>query len=287
MGRNTAAGLWQQDAAGKEAELAAADGNEQGNRQCERQAEKMKTFSMTDVGRRREMNQDYIYASETPVGNLPNLFIVADGMGGHNAGDFASRYTVEHVVEAVRGSGLCEPVSLLGTALRQVNAELLALAGENPRLRGMGTTFVAATVVSGCLYVANVGDSRLYLVNQNMIQVTKDHSLVQEMVRMGEMNQRQARVHPDKNIITRAVGAMRDLKADFFEVNLKPGDRILICSDGLTNMLEDSEIRQIISSQHDLPSTVRQLVGAANENGGKDNISVIIIDPFSDEVKRC
>lgn len=80
---------------------------------------------------------------------------------------------------------------------------------------------------------------------------------------------------------------MRDLKADFFEVNLKPGDRILICSDGLTNMLEDSEIRQIISSRHDLPSTVRQLVGAANENGGKDNISVIIIDPFSDEVKRC
>lgn len=247
----------------------------------------MKTFSMTDIGRRREMNQDYIYASETPVGNLPNLFIVADGMGGHNAGDFASRYTVEHVVEAIKGSGLSEPVSLLGTALRRVNSELLVLAGENPRLRGMGTTFVAATIVAGCLYVANVGDSRLYLINQNMIQVTRDHSLVQEMVRMGEMNQCQARIHPDKNIITRAVGAMRDLKADFFEVNVRPGDRILICSDGLTNMLEDSEIRQIIGSRNDLPDMVRQLVGAANENGGKDNISVIIIDPFSDEVKRC
>ena len=247
----------------------------------------MKTFTMTDVGRRREMNQDYIYTSENPVGNLANLFIVADGMGGHNAGDFASRYTVEHVVELIAGSGLSGPISLLGTALRQVNAELLALADGNPQLKGMGTTFVAATIANDCLYVANVGDSRLYIVNHDIVQVTKDHSLVQEMVRMGEMNEEQARIHPDKNIITRAVGAFKEIKADFFEVQLGIGDRILLCSDGLTNMLRDSEIRNIMCSQRDLAKSVELLVKAANQNGGKDNISVIIIDPFSDEVKRC
>lgn len=242
---------------------------------------------MTDVGRRRTMNQDYIFVSETPVGNLANLFIVADGMGGHNAGDFASRYTVEQVVRIIADSGLSGPVSLLGTALRQVNAGLLALAEQNPQLKGMGTTFVGATIVQDCLYVANVGDSRLYIVNQEIVQVTKDHSLVQEMVRMGEMNPAQARIHPDKNIITRAVGAVREIKADFFEVNIRQGDRILLCSDGLTNMLEDREIRRIMCSRRDSVGIVEQLVGAANQNGGKDNISVIIIDPFSDEVKRC
>ncbi len=247
----------------------------------------MKTYSMTDIGKRREMNQDYIYSSETPVGNLANLFIVADGMGGHNAGDFASRYTVEHVVSAVKESGLTEPVSLLGEALRRVNAELLGLAENSPQLKGMGTTFVAATIAGNCLYVANVGDSRLYVVSEGIIQVTKDHSLVQEMVRMGEMNQAQARVHPDKNIITRAVGAFRDIETDFFEVSLRPGDRVLLCSDGLTNMLEDGEILRIMTSQPDPAESVKRLVEAANQNGGKDNISVIIIDPFSGEVRRC
>lgn len=247
----------------------------------------MKTFSMTDIGRRRGMNQDYIYTSDTPVGNLPNLYIVADGMGGHNAGDFASRYTVEYVVKAIASSGLTEPVSLLGEALREVNAKLLKLADTNPQLSGMGTTFVGATIAGDCLSVANVGDSRLYLVSQEITQVTRDHSLVQEMVRMGEMNADQARVHPDKNIITRAVGAFKEIEADFFEVSLRQGDRVLLCSDGLTNMLEDSEIRKIICSQGDTERSVKRLVAAANENGGRDNISVIIIDPFSDEVKRC
>ncbi len=247
----------------------------------------MKTFSMTDVGRRREMNQDYIYTSETPVGNLANLFIVADGMGGHNAGDFASRYTVEHVVKAIADSGLSGPIALFSEALRQVNADLLALAANDKRLQGMGTTFVGATITQDCLYVANVGDSRLYIVNEEIVQITKDHSLVQEMVRMGEMNQAQARIHPDKNIITRAVGAFRETEADFFEVRLRHRDRILLCSDGLTNMLEDSEIRRIMCSQRDIVESVERLVAAANQNGGKDNISVIIIDPFSDEVERC
>ena len=247
----------------------------------------MKTFSMTDAGRRRKVNQDYIYTSEVPVGRLPNLFIVADGMGGHNAGDFASRYTVEHVVKVISASTLSEPAALLGDALRQVNGGLIALADGDPGLKGTGTTFVAATIVQNRLYVANIGDSRLYIVNQSITQVTRDHSLVQEMVRMGEVRQEEARSHPDKNIITRAVGAVQDLVVDFFEVELGSGDRILLCSDGLTNMIEDSEIRRIMCSQRDIAESVEQLVYAANANGGKDNISVIIVDPFSDEVKRC
>ncbi len=247
----------------------------------------MKTFSMTDIGRKREMNQDYIYTSETPVGNLPNLFIVADGMGGHNAGDFASRYTVEKVVEAVAASPLAEPIALLKDALVRVNNSLLQMAQEHAHMKGMGTTFVGATIAQNLMSVANVGDSRLYLVNQGIVQVTKDHSLVQEMVRMGEMNQEQAKVHPDKNIITRAVGAFQTIEIDFFEVAIGPKDRILLCSDGLTNMVEDNEIRRIMCSQRDIAESVERLVAAANENGGRDNISVIIIDPFSDEVRRC
>ena len=242
----------------------------------------MKTFSMTDIGRRRGMNQDYIYTSETPVGNLPNLFIVADGMGGHNAGDFASRYTVEYVVKAIAASTLCEPAALFGEALRQANADLLGLADSNPRLRGMGTTFVGACVAGDCLHVANVGDSRLYIVNQSITQITRDHSLVQEMVRMGEMNQDQARVHPDKNIITRAVGAEDTVKADFFTVRIEKGDEILMCTDGLTNMLEDEEIRMILDGARDIVEKVQELVQAANEKGGRDNISVILMESLDE-----
>ncbi len=233
------------------------------------------------------MNQDYIYTSEVPVGNLPNLFIVADGMGGHNAGDFASRYTVEHVVKAISASALSQPVAVFAAALEQVNRNLMQLAGITPGLRGTGTTFVAATVVQDRLYVANIGDSRLYIVNQAITQITKDHSLVQEMVRMGEVKQEEARTHPDKNIITRAVGATEEIMVDYFEVALSPGDRILLCSDGLTNMIEDSQIRTIMCSQRDIAECVERLVETANTYGGKDNISVIIVDPFSDEVKRC
>ena len=246
----------------------------------------MKTFSMTDVGRRREMNQDYIYTSETPVGNLANLFIVADGMGGHNAGDFASRYTVEHVVKAIADSGLSGPIALFSEALRQVNADLLALAANDKRLQGMGTTFVGATITQDCLYVANVGDSRLYIVNEEIVQITKDHSLVQEMVRMGEMNQAQARIHPDKNIITRAIGARDYVEADFFNLELHTGDMVLLCSDGLTNMVDDETIFRILKCGGSLEDRVEELVRVANQNGGKDNISVIVIEPLADEVEH-
>ena len=227
------------------------------------------------------MNQDYIYTSETSVGNLPNLFIVADGMGGHNAGDFASRYTVEHVVEAVKSSGLTEPVSLLGEALRQTNSSLMELAEKDPHLRGTGTTFVAATIAQGRMSVANIGDSRLYIAGQRFEQITRDHSYVQELVRRGKLEPKEARLHPDRNIITRAVGGGPKIEIDFFEVELKEKDRILMCSDGLTDMLEDGEIAKIIEDGAETGDMIDELIRMANEHGGNDNITVILTDPFA------
>lgn len=247
----------------------------------------MKTFSITDIGRHREMNQDYVFSSEKPIGNLPNLFLVADGMGGHNAGDYASRYTVETIVDVITKSKETEPVALLEEAIQTANHSLLLRAKEDESRNGMGTTIVALTILGNRLCVANVGDSRLYVVNQGIQQITKDHSLVEEMVRMGEMDKEVAREHPDKNIITRAIGALPEVAIDFFEVEIEDGDMILMCSDGLTNMVEDKEIRNIIMGQRDIVEKAEKLVNTANKNGGRDNISVIVIEPFSDEVTRC
>lgn len=237
----------------------------------------MKTFSMTDVGRVRESNQDYVFTSESPVGNLPNLFIVADGMGGHNAGDFASKYTVEQIVSYIAQAPMTSPVDLIRGAVTKANASLMARAKSDVDLSGMGTTVVIATIINDYLYVANVGDSRLYLLRDELTQITKDHSLVQEMVRMGEMNASEAKFHPDKNIITRAVGAFDEIEIDFFEEQVHQGDMILMCTDGLSNMVDDADIRQIIQTGRDVVEQVQNLVEAANRGGGKDNITVAVI----------
>ena len=158
---------------------------------------------------------------------------------------------------------------------------------SDEELAGMGTTVVVATVIGHYLYVANVGDSRLYLITDKITQITKDHSLVEEMVRIGEINREQARNHPDKNIITRAVGIKKEVKIDFFDMRLEKGDLILMCSDGLSNMLEDREIEEIIKKGGELSEIVDELVERANQNGGKDNIAVILIEPLTDEVGEC
>lgn len=245
----------------------------------------MRTFSMTDTGVRREMNQDYFFASETAVGNLPNLFIVADGMGGHKAGEYASRYTIERVVASVARNPKEEPVTIINEAITKANDMLIVESKDDNAKNGMGTTIVVATIIGHKLFVANVGDSRLYIVADRIKQITRDHSLVEEMVRLGEMDERQARKHPDKNIITRAVGATDCIEVDFFEVDLDEQDTILMCTDGLTNMVDDAQIKEIISVGQTPQEQVTNLVKAANLNGGKDNITAIIIKPFGDEVK--
>lgn len=240
----------------------------------------MRAFSRTDMGRRREMNQDYMYTSEMPVGNLPNLYVLADGMGGHNAGDYASRYTAETIVHSVQASRETSPIVILRDAIWKANQAVVEKSGTDIDLEGMGTTVVAATVIGSELCVANVGDSRLYIVGEYLEQITKDHSYVQEMVRRGELRPEIARIHPDRNIITRAVGGGLEIEVDFFEVDLRENDRILMCSDGLTDMLEDREIFEIIKAGTDSGSIVDTLVDVANQYGGNDNITVILTEPF-------
>lgn len=239
----------------------------------------MKAYGTTDKGKTRELNQDYIFSSDEPVGLLPNLYIVADGMGGYNAGDFASRCSVESFVEQVKKSQQLTVISTMTEALKVANATVLQHAKEKEELSGMGTTFVAATVFPDRVYVMNVGDSRLYLLGNDMKQITVDHSYVEEMIRKGEIQRKDARIHPKKNVITRAVGVEDEIDADFYEVETENGDAfLLMCTDGLTNMVEDEEIRHIIMRYADAPGQgTRELIKRANECGGKDNISVIII----------
>ena len=224
----------------------------------------MKTFSKTDIGRKREVNQDYVFVSDQPVGNIPNLLIVADGMGGHNAGDYASKFVVEVLKKELAKSREDGPRAMMKKAIASANHQLIA--------------------ESKTLYFANVGDSRLYLLNDEIRQLSKDHSLVQEMVRLGGLNAEEAKHHPDKNIITRAIGVKEDVEIDFFEHRLKKGDIILMCTDGLSNMVEDEEIFQIVRSSRDVVEAVEQLIERANSNGGKDNIGVIVAEPFAGEV---
>jgi len=244
----------------------------------------MKTFSMTDVGRRRDVNQDYVHINTTPLGKLPNLFVVADGMGGHKAGDFASKYTVEVLEEVIAASEEEEPEVILKEAAKEANRRLIEAAGRDIKLEGMGTTLVAATIIDNTLQFLNVGDSRLYLIDSEIRQLSKDHSLVEEMVRLGGIKEEEAKHHPDKNIITRAIGVSNTLEADFYEYMLQKGDIILMCTDGLSNMVDNEEIFRVVKGARDVVEAVTELIRIANENGGRDNIGVVLIQPFEKEV---
>ncbi len=238
----------------------------------------MTSFGITDIGQRREMNQDYIFYSDTQIGRLPNLYIVADGMGGHNAGDYASRCAADTMKEYVEQSDYENPVTVLKYAILKANERLIVDAQEQPELSGMGTTVVACVICDRHLYVANMGDSRLYRITKDHIeQITMDHSLVEELIRSGKLERENVRNHPEKNIITKAVGATMDAMPDFFELDIEDEDRILLCSDGLSNMVEDDEIEDIIREENSLEIAVHRLIDRANYYGGRDNISVVLI----------
>ena len=224
----------------------------------------MKAYALTDIGKTRKVNQDAQFASTEPVGELSNLFVVADGMGGHQAGDFASRYLIEHMPEYIKESGENEPVAALRKGIEAVNQELYSLSCEREELAGMGTTLVAASIQGNTLYVANVG----------------------AMVSLGQMSRGSREYETKKNIITRAVGIGGHVEPDFFEVSLNPGDYILLCSDGLTNMVDNSAIYRMVLLPGTLDTKARALTALANQNGGKDNIAVILIDPQIKEVRE-
>ncbi len=243
----------------------------------------MKAYSQTDIGKMRQVNQDYIYASTDEIGPLSGFYAVADGMGGHNAGDYASSYVIHRIVGMVKDAPKEErPKQLLTRALTAANEELLDCSRKEPDKSGMGTTFVAAAIKDHTLLAVNVGDSRLYLLHKGYLQqITEDHSFVQNLVNRGALKKEEARNHPQKNIITRAVGVTDEVEPDFFTVELTEGDKILLCSDGLSNMIEDEAIEHILNGAEDGKEKVTELVDTANQNGGTDNISVILIDPFA------
>ena len=245
----------------------------------------MISYARTDTGRARKMNQDSLFASSGPVGMLPNLFLVADGMGGHKAGDYASRFVVDQIVKMANEYHSMDLVMFLRKAIEETNSRLYDESLRNPDFEGMGTTLVLAVIENETMYVANVGDSRLYLLRDNLEQITRDHSLVEEMVSLGKLERGSESYKSQKNIITRARGILPSVEADFFEVPLQECDCILLCSDGLTNMVDDEGISRILKTTDTLEEKTDRLIDQANENGGKDNIAVILAEPQISEVR--
>jgi len=238
----------------------------------------MYSVALTDVGRKRLINQDTVYISDTPIGVLPNLYIVADGMGGEKAGDYASKSLIGYMLTYIEHT-IKMPVTAIQGAIEYANANLFAEGSKNPNLSGMGTTVVAASIIDNTLHVFNVGDSRCYVLDENSIsQITKDHSLVEMLVSKGEITRESAEYKENKSKITRAVGAEERVLIDSFEVDLVGNEYILLCSDGLTNMVDDRKIFNIISSSAGVKSSAKRLVEEANLSGGSDNISILLID---------
>jgi len=238
----------------------------------------MYSVALTDVGRKRLVNQDTVYISDTPVGVLPNLYIVADGMGGEKAGDYASKSLIGYMLTYIEHT-IKMPVTAIQGAIEYANANLFAEGSKNPNLSGMGTTVVAASIIDNTLHVFNVGDSRCYVLDENSIsQITKDHSLVEMLVSKGEITRESAEYKENKSKITRAVGAEERVLIDSFEGDLAGNEYVLLCSDGLTNMVDDRKIFNIISSSAGVKSSAKRLVEEANLSGGSDNISILLID---------
>lgn len=240
----------------------------------------MKVFGVTNTGLVRELNEDNYFVSNEPIGSLQNLFIIADGMGGQNAGEVASKLAIDEFINYTNRN--VDTSDSIGErfikGIEYTNNVIYNNAKYNVEYRGMGTTFVVCTVVDETLYIANVGDSRLYIYDDTLKQITIDHSYVEELVRAGQITRNESITHPDRNIITRALGTYKDIEVDVFKINVERVSKILLCSDGLTNMLVDDRINEIISSDKDLDLQGDQLLEESLQKGGTDNITFIIID---------
>lgn len=245
----------------------------------------IETFGLSDVGCIRELNEDCFCIhgfEENQKHEEKGLCILADGMGGHNAGEVASQNAVRFINERMSmalNSESCEPIPrALIEAIDKANDRVYRMSKESLAHSGMGTTTVVAYIEDGTAYIANVGDSRAYAISGGEItQITTDHSIVEQLVKSGTITKEEARVHPQRNIITRALGTEPTIDADIFEYEYQKGDVILLCSDGLSSMIDDEQIREIVLNEETSENTVCKLVDAAKESGGLDNITVICI----------
>jgi serine/threonine protein phosphatase PrpC len=235
----------------------------------------------SDIGRKRKTNQDSIC-----LDHKHHFFAVADGMGGHNGGDIASQLSVKVMPEFFTTHSNLEPQVLMKSMIQEINRAILQKAEENPELQGMGTTVAAIYFHGQNLIIGNVGDSRVYMVNNNHIfQMTRDHSFVQEKLNMGVYTREEAVKDPQKNVLVRSVGFEADINVDVFNYRICKNDMFLICSDGLHGKVSDGDILHIIQKNivdpatcimEDVDAAVRELIQQANDNGGQDNISVIL-----------
>ena len=237
----------------------------------------MEVSSATSVGRIRPLNEDSYFVSE-PDQSGTVLAIVADGMGGHNAGEVASGKAVGIVQKDVLGKCGKNAKDVLVKAVNDANREIYEMSVNARNLSGMGTTMTACVAEDHNVTAVQVGDSRLYLIRgEKITQITKDHSLVEMLLENGKITKEEARRHPQKNIITRAVGTDKTVEADIYEFRAEAGDIILLCSDGLVNMVEDEEILSVINLSETLNDAANKLVAEAETAGGTDNITVILI----------
>ena len=239
----------------------------------------MQIFSKTDRGRVRTDNPDAYFAGKITDDSV--FAVVCDGMGGANAGNVASELAVRHISEYVirsyrDGMNMTDTEKTLKNAIVSANISLYDKAVNNAELAGMGTTAVAAFVKDGTAVIAHVGDSRIYLVNGEIKQLTRDHSVVQSLIESGKITPEDAKVHPRKNVITRALGAEENVAVDSDCLNLSNGDTLLLCSDGLTNFLDDKDILTVFQN-NDISAVAERLVEEANKNGGGDNITVVTV----------
>lgn len=237
----------------------------------------MKIYSKTDVGKVRTTNQDAFFAGQFPDG--VGFAIVCDGMGGAVAGNVASEMAAKHITRYIEGSYRSNMTvedieKMLRNAITSANIELYDTASNDPNLLGMGTTVVLAILKDNKAIIGNVGDSRIYLLNNNINQITRDHSVVQSLIETGEITIEDAKVHPRKNVITRALGVDEQVTADCYTTVLNKDDTLLLCTDGLSNYLEPEEILKIYKTT-DIANTVEKLVEKANYNGGGDNITAV------------
>jgi PPM family protein phosphatase len=228
-----------------------------------------RSTGLSHPGRRRRRNEDAWVCH-------PPLFAVADGMGGARGGEIASRVAATALGESVDGSGEARVVALIQEANRQVYER----AREDTDASGMGTTITLALFENGIVSIGHVGDSRAYLVRERRLdQLTEDHSLVAELVRTGRLSPEEAETHPQRSVITRALGTDPDVDVDTFSVEAKPGDLFLICSDGLTSMIDDETILDVLErNRQDFDAAAKELVDAANRSGGEDNITVVFFE---------
>jgi len=239
--------------------------------------------SLSDPGQVRELNEDYFGTPETMEISLDlvekkgRLYAVADGMGGHAAGEVASQQAIFTLFKEYYASPSAEVIERMKEAIETANAEVHAQASSDRAKAGMGTTLVAAVLQGDDLYVANVGDSRAYLVrDQSIEQITRDHSWVNEQVQAGIITEQEAREHLYRNIITRSLGTKPDVDIDFFQRKMRLGDVLVLCCDGLSNEVEDDEIARIVST-NSTQESAQALIDLANQRGGPDNITTIVI----------